>query len=269
MTALDQLLAQIVRNPDDDTPRLAYADAVQPTEPERADFIRMQVARFRDERARGVTTEEPTRAELVLLQQHAARWAQAVVPFARPGGGRPDRPPFPGYGFERGFVAHLRTDPDVLVSRGDELLALAPIQHLDLTGEGQLLPALTSPRLGQMRTLRLSQLGLTDVEAVALAERGHLARCEWLDLTANRIGPSGVRALLASAAIRAIKVVLLRGNPSDPAVMVSHDMGDIIVEGLPPSGKMAEQAYGRIEWLHLVMRDLPDRFHATAARPVS
>lgn len=266
---VDQLFAQIVRDPDDDAPRLAYADAIQPTEPARADFIRMQIARFHDERARGVTTEEPSRAELLLLRQHGATWAQAIAPFARAGGGRPDRPPFPGYGFERGFVAHLRTDPDVFVARGDELLALAPIQHLDLTTAGAILPALTSPRLGQMRTLRLSQLGLTDADAVALAERGHLARCEWLDLTANRIGPGGVKALLASPAIRAIKVVLLRGNPSDPAVMVSHDMGDVIVDGLPPSGKMAEQAYGRIDWLHLVMRDLPDRFHATAARPVS
>lgn len=268
MTTPEQLYRDIVRDPDDDAPRLAYADAIAADQPERAELIRLQVARYRDERARGVAHEEPSRREVLLLHHHGAAWAQDLAPFARAGGGRPDQP-FKGYGFERGFVAHLRTDPDVIVAHGDQLLELAPIQHLDLTPRGAIVPALTSPIFGRMRTLTLSQLGLGDAEAIALAERGHLERCEWLDLSANRIGLHGVRALLGSKAIRDIKVVILRGNPSDPAVMVSHDMGDLIVDGLPTSGAAAEKTYGRIDWLHFVVRDLPDRFHAAAARPVS
>jgi uncharacterized protein (TIGR02996 family) len=267
MTSPELLFEQVVRNPDDDAPRLAYADAIAAAEPERAELIRLQVSRFRDERARGVPRDEPGRREAVLLARHGAAWATTIAPFAR--AARPDAP-FQGYGYERGFVARLYTDPAVIAAQGDQLVAMAPIQHLDLTARGPFVAALTAPCLGQMRSLIFNQLGLTDDDAIALAERGHLERCEWLDLSLNRIGPRGLAALLANPVIRAMKVVLMSGNPVDPALMVSHDgRGSIIVDGLPADGEVAEETYGRIDWLHLVKRDLPDRFHATAARPVS
>lgn len=267
MATSEELYREIVRNPDDDAPRLAYADAVAARAPERAEFIRLQLARFRDEEARGVQVGQPGEREATLRARYRAEWGHFIAPYAR--GHRADAP-FQGYAFERGFVALLRTDPELIGDMGDQLLELAPIQHLELTREGPLLPALTAPCLGRMRTLSLNQLGLGDDDAIALAERGHLDRCEWLDLSGNQIRLRGARALLASPVIRRIPVVLLRGNAGDPAVLVSQDSGGgVLVEGLPAIGEDAEAQYGRIPWLHLSPIGLPDRFHARTARPVS
>ena len=51
MTA-QELLVEISLHPDDDAPRLAYADAVQRLEPEYAELVRLQIARAADERGR-------------------------------------------------------------------------------------------------------------------------------------------------------------------------------------------------------------------------
>ncbi|HWU91559.1 MAG TPA: TIGR02996 domain-containing protein [Kofleriaceae bacterium] len=263
----EELYREIVRNPDDDAPRLAYADAVASQTPERAEFIRLQIERFRDEAAREVLVGRPGAREAALRKQHGPDWGHVIAPHAR--GHRSDASS-QGYKFERGFVALLRTDPDRIGSLGDQLLDLAPIQHLDLTREGPFTPALTAPCLGRMRTLSFVQLGLDDHDAIALAERGHLDRCEWLDLSGNHIGRRGAAALLANPVIRRIPVVILRGNPGDPAVLVSQDLeGNMLLEGLPADGAGAEARHGRIPWLHLPPTGLPDRFHARTARPVS
>jgi uncharacterized protein (TIGR02996 family) len=267
VSAAEQLYEQIVRNPDDDAPRLVYADAIERRDPAHAEFIRLQIARFRDEAARGVPRGAPSPREAALRTQHGARWAHFIAPLAR--GHRADAP-FQGYEFERGFVALLRTEPDMVAGMGDRLLAMAPIEHLELTREGPFIPALTAPCLGRLRTLTLNSLGLGDDDAVALAERGHLERCEWLDLEGNRITGRGAAALLDSSAIRRVPFVILRGNPGDPAVLVSSDVdGRQLVEGLPPAGEAAEARHGRIPWLHLPPVGLPDRFHARTARTPS
>jgi uncharacterized protein (TIGR02996 family) len=262
----EQLYEQVVRAPDDDAPRLAYADAIEGRDSAHAEFIRLQIARFRNEAARGVPRGTPSPREAALRAQHGARWAHFIAPLAR--GHRADAP-FQGYEFERGFVALLRTEPDMVADMGDRLLAMAPIEHLEMTREGPFIPALTAPWLARMRTLTFNALGLGDDDAVALAERGHLDRCEWLDLEGNRIGSRGAQALLDSPAIRRIPVVILRGNPGDPAVLASRDAGGgMLVEGMPAAGEAAEARHGRIPWLHLPPVGLPDRFHARAARPV-
>jgi len=128
---------------------------------------------------------------------------------------------------------------------------------------------LTAPWLGRLRSIGLNGLGLGDEEAIALAERGHLDRCEWLDLRRNRIGPRGVAALLANPTIRRMPVVLLHGNVGNPSIMVDHDLdGSVLDYGLPPDGLDAEAHHGPIRWLFLHPLDHGDRFHASAAEPL-
>jgi uncharacterized protein (TIGR02996 family) len=263
MPTPDELLAEIVRNPDDDAPRLAYADAVAPRAPERAELVRLQIERFHSERQRGLWLSAPSARETAILEQHGPRWAHFIAPFAR---GYSASSKFQGYAYERGFVALLRTEPDMVADMGDRLLKMAPIQHLDLTRNGPFIPALTAPCLGRMRSLNLSQLSLTDDDAVALAERGHLDRCEWLDLSNNKIWSRGVEALLASPAIRRIPLVKLAGNPGDPTAVFLWEEDGALVEGeLPGSGRTAEERYGRIPWLHIPVSGAPDRYHGPAA----
>jgi hypothetical protein len=177
--------------------------------------------------------------------------------------------PYQGVILDRGFVAGIRTGPDMFADMGDKLLRMAPIEHLALTANGPFVDALTSPTLGRMRSLQFNVLGFGDDEAIALAERGHFDRCDLLDLSSNRIGSRGVAALLANPVIRNIPVVCLYANPGDPHVEVTQDLdGGLIDWGLPPAGVEAEERYGRITWLHVppVGVTAPDPYHVRSFR---
>ena len=101
----EEIYREVVRNPDADDPRLQYADAVSARDPERAEFIRLQVARSRDEAVRGVMRSSPSSREAELRALHGSRWGHFIAPYAR--AFRSDAP-VKGYEIERGFVARLR-----------------------------------------------------------------------------------------------------------------------------------------------------------------
>jgi uncharacterized protein (TIGR02996 family) len=258
-------LRKVTAAPHDDAPRLAYAAAIKPHRPERAEFIRLQLDRFAAERASGALTGNAGLRESDIRQRFGKEWAGPIAAYARP---YTTDGKYRGWEFERGFVALIRTDPDIVVDdRTSHLFELAPIEHLAITADGPVRQVLTSPHLARMRSLELSHLGLGDDDARLLATEVKLDRLEWLDLRGNNIGSQGVAALLSSAQIRAIPVVLLEGNTSDPAVQYNLDYdGSVMDSYLPAEGKDAEAKYGRINWLHLPHRGRPDLFHARAAR---
>jgi len=259
-STLDAVAAAVIAAPDDDEARLAYAAAIAAADPPRAELIRLQVERAAAERARGARWSRPSGRETELLRRHGAIWARFVDPFARP---VTQPAPDPGWGFERGFVEFLRVAPDALVAAGAALFAVVPLQHLDLIAGDELGAALASRWISRVRSLGLPGAGLDDDGAVALAASPHLGRLAWLDLRDNRIGERGMRALAASAALRAIPVVLLGGNPADPSEQLSLDWdGSIASSWLPDLGRELEAAHGTIGWLYPASpADRPDRYH--------
>ena len=95
MSDADALLSAIIAHPDEDTPRLAYADWLdEHGQPERAEFIRFQIERAaldpQSERHRVCADRE---AEL--LTRHRRAWEREFRE-AVPGG---------VFGYRRGFVA--------------------------------------------------------------------------------------------------------------------------------------------------------------------
>ncbi len=254
----------VVSVPADDEPRLRYADAIAPHRPERAELIRLQVERSARERAEGAYLAAPSAREAEIRRTFGKEWAGSISPYGRP---ITTDGAFRGWEFERGFVALIRTDPDIVLDPKSLLFDLQPIEHLDLTNDGPVREVLASPLLGRLRSLDLGNLGLGDDDARVLAASPHLSRCEWLDLRGNAIDAGGVAALLASPIIRAIPMVMLDGNLVDPAMQHSRDYdGRIMDEWLPPEGRDAEARYGRIGWLHLPAGRRPDRFHARSVR---
>ncbi|HET7499443.1 MAG TPA: TIGR02996 domain-containing protein [Kofleriaceae bacterium] len=245
-------LAAVTAAPRDDAPRLAYADLLAPARPERAELIRLQIARG---------SGPPTSRERELLRRHGAEWARPLDPFAR----AVTRPrPDPGWAFDRGFVAFLRTDADVVLGLGERLFRMAPIEHLDLVGAPDVRPVLGSPLLGHLRSLGLPGCALDDAAAIALAANPALAGLRWLDLRDNQIRDRGMAALADSPTIRAIPIVLLGGNPRDPSEQHSLDWdGSVADSWLPSLGEELERAHGRIEWLHVPPSGRrPDRYRA-------
>lgn len=182
-------LDAVVAAPDDEAPRLAYADAVATSDPARAELIKLQItlARCRkgnlDPEQRGASYTR----EHQLIEQHGAEWAKDVRPLA------------PKYVFLRGFVEHVFLDAAKFLSSAPELYKKAPVLHLDLTGaKPACAQLLGSPHLDRIISLRLAGNGLGDAEAIAIASSSHLGKLEWLDLSGNQIGAAGLDALAAS-----------------------------------------------------------------------
>jgi uncharacterized protein (TIGR02996 family) len=87
-------LDDIIANPEDDAPRLVFADWLSDQgEETRAEFIRLQIAI-----ASGPATPEMTEREAELLKEHAAAWAEPVAPLAEEAL------------FRRGFLEGLSVD---------------------------------------------------------------------------------------------------------------------------------------------------------------
>lgn len=117
-----ELLLKVIAAPDEDEPRLVYADVLQERGDERGEFIPLQCAL-----ARFSARVDPARftamrgREGELLSEHGPAWIEQAVPFRCVGF------------FHRGFVEELQCLPGELLHRGLEVVA--PIRVLRLDGD--------------------------------------------------------------------------------------------------------------------------------------
>jgi uncharacterized protein (TIGR02996 family) len=149
MSSHEAFLSAICETPDDDTPRLVYADWLDDSgEPERAEFIRAQVELARPPAPRSRTRRrEALRRVEALWSEHGKRWSE-----------------LPGYGaealgsYERGFCAHFRTETvDQLVEELPRRMTEAPIQHAEAyrTTRDDVAKLVDWPVLARLRSLTL------------------------------------------------------------------------------------------------------------------
>jgi uncharacterized protein (TIGR02996 family) len=226
MTHADAFLRDILAHPDDDGPRLIFADWLEDHgQPERAEFIRVQCE------LAAMAADAPGRRQREahqdwLYHQHGREWLQPV----RELGLAVD-----GVKFHRGFVGEVWVEEQAFLAQADGLFATAPVQHLHLAGRLILDPNLgiddnlgflfpyrqilrsvrrlaACPHLGRLVTLDLNRcsLGSDGVQALAVSE--HLGRLRVLNLAANGIGDGGVRALCTSPLLGQLTTLDLSGN---------------------------------------------------------
>jgi uncharacterized protein (TIGR02996 family) len=149
------LFQEVLDRPDDDVPRLVYADWLDDHgDAERADFIRTQCALARlPEGAPGRV--ELARREAELLHAHGLRWAEPLRPLASE------------VAFERGFVDFVSIEemwqPGGL-ARLPELFRLAPVRALHLECDEEVAAGLLAV---PDEVARLRYLDLFDLEGVA------------------------------------------------------------------------------------------------------
>ena len=81
MANLAALHAAVIAAPDDDAPRLAYADALEDTDPVRAELIKVQLtlAVWRRNRATPVARTDAVLRAGVLIREHGAAWGPTCV----------------------------------------------------------------------------------------------------------------------------------------------------------------------------------------------
>jgi uncharacterized protein (TIGR02996 family) len=265
-TATDAaFLRTILADPDDDAPRLIYADWIdEQGDADRAEFIRLQIRLARmsysDPEASGVHM----RAE-ELRHAHHVEWMEQLPQFEH----------VQWQVFHRGFISAVRFDhPDEYQAHAREIFSAAPVRELRLhqfyPKEAMMLA--TSGYLRRVRVLDMSDgnsIGNTGVEA--LMDSPHLRDLAVLKLARNSFGSAGVRAIAQSSHVRKLRELRIERNElyddglfhlaSSPAMakLVRLDLsrtltGDDAVVALSRSKYLTH-----LEWLDLSYNSLSDR----------
>jgi uncharacterized protein (TIGR02996 family) len=245
MSDRDALFAGILADPDDDLPRLVYADWLEehgrPADVARARFVRLQVEMARIDPLSDRFPRDYFAAadELAGL---AARWLRAwlaELPAAvaaevwkrRPGADA----------FRRGFLESVQLPPEVFARVAPELFAAAPVVRVHFhTSYRDINRLLDDPHLGRLRAVRLtgswdadrlvrrlckwsppagvreldlSGCGVTDAGAVYLADAGPLGGLSALRLRDNFLTRFGVEVLAGAPALAPVARLDVTGNP--------------------------------------------------------
>ena len=232
------LLDAVLRDPEDDAPRLAYAEAS--SDDARNAFIRHQVELALCE------PDDPDRVRLYteseeLLAEHEARWQAPLEGLAD------------DVTFHRGFVERVGLTADGFLEAAEALFARCPILHLDIKSvEPSRLPTLLeSEHLERLVSISFDGCGLGTTEMGLLASAKTLSGVRWLSLAKNQIDYAGAARLAEAAAqFPALRYVNFADNPVDLMERQAVDAGVILEKWLPEDAVRLEQEYGELAWLH-------------------
>jgi uncharacterized protein (TIGR02996 family) len=207
MSDREALIRGILESPDDDAPRLVFADWLEETgEPAnvaRAEFIRVQcaIAREPDDAARRSLYLRETQLEMAWLPQ----WQGLLRDFAGV-----------EYGLtRRGFVDFVWFDGwHAWDTNLDALQSELPIHRVRIkrVGPKQLHRLLEDPRLARITHLDLSSTLLDTGSAVAISCSEQVGRLRELILNSNQFCLEGVVALLTSTRLAAMQWLVVWGN---------------------------------------------------------
>lgn len=232
MSDHDALLNAIAEHPEEDTPRLMYADWLEENgDPERADFVRVQVALAQP----GLSGEE--RAALVLrhrpyLMGFERQWKASLPKIGGVEWGD----------FNRGLIEEVRAPSEQpVIDHAEEIFAVPGIHILRLWQLIYGAQLARVPELIRLRTLRIITYGTPAGILRALLASPHLRRLTALDLygsqadndvavdiadgrfpdlaelvlTSTAVGEAGALALANSPHLDKLRLLDLRNCPID------------------------------------------------------
>jgi uncharacterized protein (TIGR02996 family) len=227
-------LRAVAERPDEDGPRLAFADWLQATDPERAELIRVQceLARLAEDDPRRV---EVCDREQELLSWNLKRWWSELP--EQPGLrwdwlGNPENVPT---AFDRGLVRRASLEGD-LAEQLDGVAGVTVPRSLTIGWDGSPGAIAALPRLRPLHALKLNVVGgaslsallggalagvceldlsgnaLPEADLIALAESAHLGCLETLDLTSTGATERGISALVRSPHLPRLRELRLSFN---------------------------------------------------------
>jgi uncharacterized protein (TIGR02996 family) len=222
-------LEDIRANPDDDTPRLVYADWLMERDNPRGELIRVQcdLAKIDDEDPRRPVLQA---REQELLDAHEAGW-RAELPSFKPIRWGP---------FERGFIARAQAqDTRYFLRYAEQMFAATPLtglkirglsspepliesgyllrlRHLDLSGRALLVWGTSlvahSPQVANLTTLLLRRCRVGIGGCAAIAHSPRLAKLTHLDLGENSLSARKLRKLVTSPVWAGLHTLNLSNN---------------------------------------------------------
>jgi uncharacterized protein (TIGR02996 family) len=222
MTPEDAFLEDVREHPDDDAPRLIFADWLDDHgDADRAEFIRGRVYRAR---LRG--RESP---EVVSLSQRAAEllsanWRPWTEPLGRLLGDAMHGLNWPRAGyrpealshFPRGFVESAEMTAWRFAEAAEELFTRHPIRQLSLHQAADAAARLAArPELAWVEALAFSDYYRAPLDARGMAELArspHLGRLVLLNLYRNHLGDEGAAALATADWLGGVRSLALTDN---------------------------------------------------------
>src|SRR5262249_52808848 len=224
MTPEDAFFEDVREHPDDDAPRLIFADWLEDNgDPDRAEFIRARIYGVRlaglDSQQADASSETFRQRAHVLLRANWKRWAEPLAAFFGSSHFNwPDR----GYHsealnhFPRGFVEAIQLDASRFLRIAAELFRAYPIRVAELHQADDHAEGLAAcPEL-----VWVEQLIFADYYRAPLSSRGmgalarspHLTRLRSLGLYRNHLGDDGAAALATAPWLDKLRVVVLTDN---------------------------------------------------------
>jgi uncharacterized protein (TIGR02996 family) len=206
MTAQAGILQAILADPDDDTPRLVYADWLDEhgneSERARAEFIRLQIDLARQDTDSPRRREQAFRAR-TLLDQHRQEW---LAPFQDIVQHEPL--------FVRGFVEKIDLTSEDLEEHGDELFRSLPIRRLwvtDLFVSEDCLACI--PANNHLVGLDLCGGRVDDEDLADLARLKNLSKLRVLGLMFNHVNDEAAHLLRTLPFFQRLSLIRCAGNP--------------------------------------------------------
>lgn len=203
----EAILRAVCDSPDDDAPRLAYAERLEasgdPNDSARADLIRVQCELSRvdlnDERW------EALHARQEALKEYFEDWVNELPQLEGVRWNPID--------FRRGFIWEIWCDDEERFRRhATVIFAAAPIRSLSFMRLRSLKPVVEVPELSRIRRLILDDMRLGSADAQVLAESPFVEQLTALHLSGNRFGNAGAKALAASPHLRRLDNLNLGHN---------------------------------------------------------
>jgi uncharacterized protein (TIGR02996 family) len=202
MATDDALLRAVLADPDDDAPRLIYADWLdEHGDCDRAEFIRIQceLARMNESNPRYPQLRQ--RQGDLLAGGNYHRWVAPLEEMAQQ------------WTFCRGFVEEIEVAAAVFLKCGERLFDAAPVRSVKLVRVGLSGPRLAAcPALARVGSLDLSGSHLWASHLALLLTSPHLAGLRELSLAHNNLSLSGVTVLTGVRSLNSLTRLELRDN---------------------------------------------------------
>lgn len=191
----EALLKDVLAHPDDDRPRLVYADYLQQRGDPRGELIAVQCAAAKLAEGDPGAAPLSARAE-ELLEKHQREWVQPFMGDSHTtvaGGRKWTRTTPTAWEFHRGFVRTATVSAGSFPKLSAGLFAREPVRRVHLTNRG-LEPVLKAPGLEKLRELDLTNMRLKD-SALALFACKRFDALEVLELRKCGLGVKGAKAM--------------------------------------------------------------------------
>jgi uncharacterized protein (TIGR02996 family) len=216
MTDREAMLRAVAADPDEDTPRLVYADLLDElggaANAARARFIRLQIDLVRNPGRNWFANSDRLCEVARMAGQFADAWLGELPKWAAT---EARRQRLRADDFPRGFLDEFRVKPLKFVQYGGGLLDAAPITRVVVTPADkttQLTTLLTSSHLLRVRSLALPGANGDTVAAAVRSNWGALAAVEELDLSNTGLTDDGAISLTNSRTLKNLRVLIAHRN---------------------------------------------------------